>query len=85
VKRFEIGDLVYIRSNSPLYTVLSDSSSFGIIKGEAILLYVHDWETEDVIKEFWAYDVIVEGQVFKNVPEEGLKRIEENENEKNSK
>ena len=48
-------------------------------------MYVHDWETEEVVKEFWAYDVIVDGQIFENVPEEGLKRIEENENEKDSK
>ena len=43
-------------------------------------MYVHDWETEEVIKEFWAYDVIVEGKIFENVPEDGLKKLEENEN-----
>ena len=85
MNRFSIGDIVHIKSHSPLYTILSNSSSFGIIKGEAMLLYVHDWETEEVIKEFWAYDVIAEGQIFKNVPEEGLKRMNENEDEKNSK
>ena len=52
---------------------MKDSNSLGIIKGKARLLYVHDWETEDVIKEFWAYDVIVEGQTYENVPEETLK------------
>ena len=51
--------------------------SFGIIKGRARLLYVHDWETEDVIKEFWAYDVVVEGQTYENVPEETLKMLVE--------
>ncbi len=85
MKRFEIGDLVYIKGHSPLFPVLSDSNSFGIIKGEARLLYCHDWETEEVVKEFWAYDVIVDGQIFQNVPEEGLQRIKENENEKDSK
>ena len=38
-------------------------------------MYIHDWEDGDVIKEFWAYDIIVEGQTFRNVPEEGLRGI----------
>ena len=81
MKRFKVGDLVYIKSHSPAYSVMKSPKSFGIIKGKARLLYVHDWETEDVVKEFWAYDVLIEGQIFKNVPEDGLKKIEENENQ----
>ena len=38
-------------------------------------MYVHDWEDEDILKEFWAYDIIIEGQTFENVPEEGLRGI----------
>ena len=75
MSRFKVGDLVYIRPHSPAYPIMACSSSFGIIKREARLLYVHDWETEEVVKEFWAYEVLVEGQIFKNVPEDGLKRI----------
>ena len=59
MKRFEVGDIVFVQSFSPLYPSLKTSTSFGIIKGKARLLYVHDWETEEVLKEFWAYDVIV--------------------------
>ena len=79
MKRFNIGDIVYVKPESPLYPTLTSDDSFGIIKGSGRLLYVHDWETEEVLKEFWAYDVIVEGQVFENVPEDGLKVLEENE------
>lgn len=79
MKRFEVGDIVFVQSFSPLYPSLKTSTSFGIIKGKARLLYVHDWETEEVLKEFWAYDVIVEGKTFENVPEEGLKKIDEEE------
>jgi len=79
VKRFEIGDIVFVKSYSPLYPSLKRSINFGIIKGKARLLYVHDWETEEVRKEFWAYDVLIEGQVFENVPEEGLRKIDEEE------
>jgi hypothetical protein len=78
VKRFNIGDIVHIETGSPLYPALTSNDSFGIIKGSGRLLYVHDWETEEVLKEFWAYDIIVEGQVFENVPEDGLKALEGN-------
>lgn len=77
MRRFDVGDIVYVRSDSPLYPALKSRDSFGIIKKKARLMYLHDWETEEVLKEFWAYDVIVEGQVFENVPEDGLKRLEE--------
>ena len=79
MERFEVGDIVYVKSYSPLYPSLKRATNFGIIKGKARLLYVHDWETEEVRKEFWAYDVLVAGQVFENVPEEGLKKVDEGE------
>lgn len=52
-----------------------DVESIGIIAKPARLLYLHDWEDQEVLKEFWAYDIIIEGQTFHNVPEEGLRRI----------
>ncbi len=79
MKRFDVGDIVFVKSYSPLYPSLKRATNFGIIKGKACLLYVHDWETEEVLKEFLAYDVLIEGQVFENVPEEGLRKIDEEE------
>ena len=73
--KFEIGDLVRITSSSPLFGVMVDVESIGIIAKPARLLYLHDWEDQEVLKEFWAYDIIIEGQTFHNVPEEGLRRI----------
>ena len=72
--RFEVGDLIRVTSNSPLFGVVK-SQSIGIVSRHARLMYVHDWEDKDVIKEFWAYDIIIEGQTFENVPEEGLRGI----------
>ena len=83
MKEFDIGDIVRIKPESPLYPALTNDDSFGIIKSCGRLLYVHDWETEEVLKEFWAYDVIVEGQVFESVPEEGLRGLKWNEDRKN--
>ena len=77
MKIFKVGDLVTIRTHCPIYELMNDPKSFGIIKAEARLLYVHDWETEEVLKEFWAYDVVVEGHTYQNVPEETLKKFEE--------
>lgn len=73
--KFSIGDLIKVTSNSPLFSALRSRDSIGIISEPARLMYVHDWEDGDVIKEFWAYDIIIEGQTFKNVPEEGLRGI----------
>ena len=81
--KFEVGDLVRITSNSPLFGVVK-SQSIGIVSKHARLMYVHDWEDEDILKEFWAYDIIIEGQTFENVPEEGLRGIS-NDNEKDFK
>lgn len=84
MNKFSVGDIVEIRPSNPLYEVLSGGTNFGIIKKGARLMYVHDWETEDVIKEFWAYDILVQGEVFKNVPEQGLIKLEENDSRKNN-
>jgi len=83
--KFKIGDMVQITPGSPIYSIGDKTFKIGLIKSEALLLYIHDWEVDDVLKEFWVYDVIVNGRVFKNVPEEGLKRLEDNEDEKNTK
>ena len=84
MNKFSVGDIVEIRPSNPLYEVLSGGTNFGIIKKGARLMYVHDWETEDVIKEFWAYDILVQGEVFKNVPEQGLIKLEENDSRQNN-
>jgi len=73
--KFQIGDLVNFRPNSPIYSVLSSKHSIGIISKSARLLYVHDWEDSEVLVEFWAYDILVEGHIFKNIPEDGLQEF----------
>lgn len=59
---------------SPLFGVVKPQS-IGIVSKHARLMYVHDWELEETLKEFWAYDIIIDGQTFENVPEEGLRGI----------
>lgn len=85
MQKFEIGDIVEIRPNNPLYDVIRRGVHFGIVMKKAQLMYVHDWETEEVVKEFWAYDILLEGEVFKNVPELGLVKLEENDSREDDK
>tara|TARA_B100000287_G_scaffold154238_1_gene145590 strand:- start:1005 stop:1274 length:270 start_codon:yes stop_codon:yes gene_type:complete len=86
--KFTIGDIVEINSDCPVYSVLKNKKSVGIIKKSARLMYIHDWESvpdeEDILKEFWAYDVVIEGQTFKNVPEETLSEFIKNEDEEDT-
>lgn len=73
-KLFEKGDLVLIKESCPIYNVTNNRSCVGIIVNEAQLLYIHDWETKEVMKEFWGYDVFYDGVTYKNVPQETLRK-----------
>jgi len=73
--KFEIGDLVQITSISPLYKVITSSQVIGIVAKPARLMYVHNCDEEEPLKEFWAYDLLIEGKTYENVPEEGLRGL----------
>ena len=81
--RFNIGDLVSLKKASTIYGIIPTELNMGIIATKAVLMYVHDWETDGCTREYWAYDVLLDGQKFVNVPEEVLEKIE-NDDEKNS-
>lgn len=72
---FKPGDLVKVKPSSTIYSVIVKNRNMGIVKKEAVLMYYHDWETDGVTQEYWAYDVIIEGKVHRNVPEEALERF----------
>ena len=81
--KFKLGDIVQLSDRTPIYNSLESPESIGLVVSEPILMYVHDWETEDVVREFWCYEVLINGRRYKNLPEEALKRVEKNEDEKN--
>ena len=77
--RFNPGDLVLIRSDSTIYEMLESTSNVGIVVNKGVLMFVHTYNDGE-IKEFWSYDVIFDGRTFRNVPEEVLRGItDENE------
>lgn len=81
--KFKIGDMVRLSDRTPIYNSIELPESIGLIIAEPILIYIHDWETEDVTREFWCYEVLFNGRRYKNLPEEALKKVEKNEDEKN--
>lgn len=81
--RFNPGDLVIIRSDSTIYEMLESNSNVGIVINKGILMFVHTYDDGEN-KEFWAYDVIFDGRTFRNVPEEVLRGITD-EDEKDFK
>jgi hypothetical protein len=76
--KFEKGDLVRIKEDTAVYDMLESASNVGIVVSSAILMLIHIYENGDK-KEFWAYDIIVDGRKYKNIPEEVLEEFCKNE------
>ena len=77
--RFNPGDLVMIKSDSTIYEMLETGSNVGIVINKGVLMFVHTYGNGET-KEFWSYDIVFDGRTFRNVPEEVLRGItDENE------
>ena len=76
--KFEKGDLVRIKEDTAVYDMLESASNVGIVVSSAILMLIHIYENGDK-KEFWAYDIVVDGRKYKNIPEEVLGEFCKNE------
>lgn len=74
--KFEPGDLVMLRPETSVFYAVEASSNVGIVVTSAVLMYVH-CSPDGEQKKFWAYDIIVDGRTYKNVPEEVLKGLNE--------
>jgi len=71
LKVFKKGDLVKFNSHGEqLFRYLS--ASVAIVSSDPIVMYEYEFE-ESV--EFIVYDLLVDGQLFKHIPEEFLDRI----------
>ena len=70
--KFCLGDLVWFTGDYFIDLV----DGLGIIVAEPRLALCHDWKgREDFPNEFWTYDIKVGNQLFKMVPEQFLKRL----------
>jgi hypothetical protein len=81
--KFREGDLVRIKAGTSMYSILDFASNVCIVVNPAILMYVHLDEHGNK-KEFWAYEIFVDGRRFKNIPEEILEEFNRNEDEEDT-
>jgi len=70
--KFSIGDLVMFRQD--FIGELIDG--LGIIVSEPQLMFEHDWPTKSGFpNEFWSYNIKIDNELFKMVPEQFLKGL----------
>lgn len=81
--KFKEGDLVRIKAGTSMHSVLEFASNVCIVVNPAVLMYVHLDEHGNK-KEFWAYEVFIDGRMFKNIPEEILEEFNRNEDEEDT-
>jgi hypothetical protein len=73
--KFEPGDLVMLRAETPIYYAIEAASNVGIVVSSAILMYAH-YSSQGQKLKYYAYDVMFDGRTYKNVPEEVLRGLE---------
>ena len=74
---FRKGDLVkFNHAGEELFYYLG--ASVGIISSDPIVMYEYNFDEEI---EYLAYDLIVDGQLFKRIPQEFIDRIMQNNEE----
>ena len=55
------------------------SGENGIIMSDPYLLFEKDFESETRVVEYYGYDVLIKGRLFKEIPEKFLLRVIRNE------
>lgn len=55
---------------------LMSPGGLSIVVSDPVLIFVNDWESNTEFPvEFWVYDIYVGDQLFKEVPEQMLRRL----------
>ena len=79
---FKKGDLAVLQDPDRIMTL----GGLGIIVSDPVLIFVHDWECmNDFPSEFWGYDIYVGEQLFRDIPEQMLRSLENEVQDKNPK
>lgn len=73
--KFEAGDLVMLMPDTPIFYAVEAASNVGIIVSTGVLMYAH-YSPQGGKLKFYAYDVMIDGRTYKNVPEEVLRGLE---------
>ena len=71
---FAKGDLFFLNLEGiVLFTPINGEN--GIIMSDKYILYEKDFESQTQIIEYYAYDILINGILFKEIPEKFLKRV----------
>ena len=71
---FRKGDLFFLNNEGKvLFQYIAGEN--GIIMSDPYLLYEKDFESETRIVQYYGYDVIIQGRLFKEIPEKFLLRV----------
>tara|TARA_R110001583_G_scaffold1683_3_gene13038 strand:+ start:635 stop:877 length:243 start_codon:yes stop_codon:yes gene_type:complete len=75
---FKKGDLFFLNEKGvTLFRYISGEN--GIIMSDPFLLFESDDESETHMIEYYGYDVLIKGRLFKEIPEKFLMRVIKNE------
>ena len=75
---FKRGDIFFLNSKGVmLFHHISGEN--GIIMSDPYLLFEKDFESETRVVEYYGYDVLIKGRLFKEIPEKFLLRVIRNE------
>lgn len=75
---FEKGDLVFLNEEGKeLFSYLKGTT--GIVVSDRFLLFSYDLHATPEKIEYYGYDIIVDGRLFREIPEKFLLRVTENE------
>ena len=78
---FNKGDLIVLQDADKITTL----GGLGVIVSNPVLVFINDWENiSEFPSEFWCYDVYAEGQLFRQVPEQMLRRLKNEDETKDS-
>lgn len=67
-----------LKSDTTIYYSLEAASNVGIVVSSAVLMYAH-YSPQGGRLKFYAYDVMFDGRTYKNVPEEVLRGLKEDD------
>jgi len=70
--KFKKGDLVVLQDPDRIMS----PAGLSIIVSDPVLIFVNDWESiTEFPLEFWVYDIYAGNQLFKEIPEQMLRRL----------
>ena len=71
---FKKGDLFFLNDEG-LVLFQHIAGENGIIMSDPYLLYEKDFETKTRIIQYYGYDILIKGRLFKEIPEKFLLRV----------